>query len=57
MGCRWCDASIEELESAGTRDPKWLVQRAQKFLDAGAHVCCIFQKKKSFELFCFLLRL
>lgn len=33
------DASIEELENAGTRDPKWLIQRAKRFLDAGAHVC------------------
>ncbi len=50
VGIQWGaggDASIEELESAGTRDPKWLVQRAQKFLDAGAHVCCIFQKKRN----------
>lgn len=41
VGIQWGaggDASIEELESAGTRDPKWLIQRAQKFLDAGAHV-------------------
>ena len=32
------DASIQELENAGTRDPRWLIQRAEKFLDAGAHV-------------------
>lgn len=33
------DASIEELESAGTRDPKWLIDRANLFLQAGAYVC------------------
>ena len=32
------DAPIEELESAGTRDPKWLIDRAKRFLDAGAYV-------------------
>ena len=32
------DASVEELESAGTRDPKWLIDRAKTFLDAGAYV-------------------
>jgi len=32
------DASIAELESAGTRDPKWLIDRAKTFLDAGAYV-------------------
>lgn len=39
--CRWGaggDASVEELESAGTRDPKWLIDRANLFLQAGAHV-------------------
>lgn len=33
------DASVAELESAGTRDPKWLIDRANVFLQAGAHVC------------------
>jgi hypothetical protein len=32
------DASVAELEPAGTRDPKWLIDRANKFLDAGAYV-------------------
>lgn len=44
VGIQWGaggDASIEELERAGTRDPKWLIQRAKRFLDAGAHVCSI----------------
>ena len=35
------DASVEELESAGTRDPKWLIDRAKTFLDAGAYVSLI----------------
>lgn len=49
------DASIAELESAGTRHPKWLIQRAQKFLDAGAHVCSFLPIKKSFfQSFSFL---
>ena len=41
MTTRWGaggDASVEELESAGTRDPKWLIGRAKKFIDAGAYV-------------------
>ncbi|KAH9945652.1 coma-domain-containing protein [Amylocystis lapponica] len=39
VGIQWGaggDASIEELESAGTRDPKWLIDRANTFLQAGA---------------------
>ena len=32
---------MEELESAGTRDPKWLIDRAKAFLDAGAYVCSV----------------
>jgi hypothetical protein len=32
------DASTAELESSGTRDPRWLIDRANAFLDAGAHV-------------------
>lgn len=32
------DASVAELESSGTRDPRWLIDRANAFLDAGAHV-------------------
>ncbi|KAF8998677.1 hypothetical protein BDQ17DRAFT_1328681 [Cyathus striatus] len=35
------DASIEKLESAGTRDPKWLIDRENVFLQAGAHVVMI----------------
>ena len=45
VGIQWGaggDASIEELENAGTRDPKWLIERAKRFLDAGAHVCLFF---------------
>ena len=41
VGIQWGaggDASVEELESAGTRDPKWLIDRAKAFLDAGAYV-------------------
>lgn len=41
VGIQWGaggDASVEELESAGTRDPKWLIDRAKLFLQAGAHV-------------------
>ena len=41
VGIQWGaggDASIEELESAGSRDPKWLIDRANVFLQAGAHV-------------------
>jgi hypothetical protein len=34
------DASVAELESAGTRDPKWLIDRANVFLQAGAYVRC-----------------
>jgi hypothetical protein len=33
------DASVAELEAAGSRDPKWLIDRARKFIDAGAYVC------------------
>lgn len=39
--CRWGaggDASVTELKSAGTRDPKWLIDQANVFLQAGAHV-------------------
>ena len=41
VGIQWGaggDASVEELESAGTRDPKWLIDRANTFLQAGAYV-------------------
>ena len=44
VGIQWGaggDASVAELESAGSRDPKWLIERAEKFLDAGAHVRAI----------------
>ncbi|KAH7880093.1 hypothetical protein F5879DRAFT_811755 [Lentinula edodes] len=42
VGIQWGaggDASIAELESAGTRDPKWLIDRAKTFLEAGAYIC------------------
>ncbi|KAI0074736.1 hypothetical protein K474DRAFT_1665083 [Panus rudis PR-1116 ss-1] len=41
VGIQWGaggDASVEELENAGTRDPKWLIDRAKTFLEAGAYV-------------------
>ena len=41
VGIQWGaggDASVAELESAGSRDPKWLIDRAQAFINAGAHV-------------------
>ncbi|KAL1757943.1 hypothetical protein FB107DRAFT_208310 [Schizophyllum commune] len=44
IGIQWGaggDASVEELESAGTRDPKWLIDRAKTFLDAGAYMIMI----------------
>ncbi|KAK7453570.1 hypothetical protein VKT23_011847 [Stygiomarasmius scandens] len=44
VGIQWGaggDASIAELESAGTRDPKWLIDRAKTFLDAGAYMIMI----------------
>ncbi|KAA1468538.1 2R-phospho-3-sulfolactate synthase [Dentipellis sp. KUC8613] len=44
VGIQWGaggDASVEELESAGTRDPKWLIDRANTFLQAGAHMIMI----------------
>ncbi|PFH53312.1 hypothetical protein AMATHDRAFT_137767 [Amanita thiersii Skay4041] len=44
IGIQWGaggDAPIEELESAGTRDPKWLIDRANIFLQAGAHMIMI----------------
>lgn len=44
VGIQWGaggDASIEELESAGTRDPKWLIDRAKVFLEAGASMIMI----------------
>lgn len=44
VGIQWGaggDASVAELESAGTRDPKWLIDRANVFLQAGAHVSVI----------------
>ncbi|KAI0093274.1 hypothetical protein BDY19DRAFT_418709 [Irpex rosettiformis] len=44
VGIQWGaggDASIAELESAGTRDPKWLIDRANIFLQAGAHMIMI----------------
>ncbi|KAJ3575506.1 hypothetical protein NP233_g1047 [Leucocoprinus birnbaumii] len=44
IGIQWGaggDASVAELEAAGTRDPKWLIDRANKFLDAGAYMIMI----------------
>ncbi|TFK38872.1 2R-phospho-3-sulfolactate synthase [Crucibulum laeve] len=44
VGIQWGaggDAAIEELESAGTRDPKWLIDRANTLLEAGAHMIMI----------------
>ncbi|OJT10731.1 Phosphosulfolactate synthase [Trametes pubescens] len=44
VGIQWGaggDASVEELESAGTRDPKWLIDRAKAFIDAGAYMIMI----------------
>ncbi|KAJ3730189.1 2R-phospho-3-sulfolactate synthase [Lentinula raphanica] len=44
VGIQWGaggDASIAELESAGTRDPKWLIDRAKTFLEAGAYMIMI----------------
>ncbi|TFY83731.1 hypothetical protein EWM64_g276 [Hericium alpestre] len=44
VGIQWGaggDASVEELEAAGTRDPKWLIDRANKFLQAGAYMIMI----------------
>jgi phosphosulfolactate synthase (CoM biosynthesis protein A) len=44
VGIQWGaggDASVAELESAGTRDPKWLIDRANVFLDAGASMVMI----------------
>lgn len=41
MSQRWGaggDSGIGELEAAGTRDSKWLIDRAKTFLQAGAHV-------------------
>jgi phosphosulfolactate synthase (CoM biosynthesis protein A) len=33
--------AVAELEEAGTHDPQWAVQQAQRFLDAGAHLIMI----------------
>jgi len=44
VGIQWGaggDASIEELEQAGTRDPNWLISRANTFLQAGADMIMI----------------
>ncbi|KAF9448513.1 hypothetical protein P691DRAFT_815603 [Macrolepiota fuliginosa MF-IS2] len=44
VGIQWGaggDASVAELEAAGTRDPKWLIDRANKFIDAGAYMIMI----------------
>ncbi|TFK68847.1 coma-domain-containing protein [Pluteus cervinus] len=44
IGIQWGaggDASIEELEAEGTRDPGWLINRAKTFLQAGADMIMI----------------
>lgn len=44
VGIQWGaggDASVEELESAGTRDVGWVIERAHNFLNAGAHMIMI----------------
>ncbi|KDQ59301.1 hypothetical protein JAAARDRAFT_34035 [Jaapia argillacea MUCL 33604] len=44
VGIQWGaggDASVQELEEAGTRDVQWLVERAEVFVDAGAHIIMI----------------
>ncbi|CAF1424540.1 unnamed protein product [Rotaria sp. Silwood1] len=44
VGIQWGaggDASIQELENAGTRHPGWLFERANKFIDVGAHMIMI----------------
>lgn len=44
VGIQWGaggDASVAELESSGTRDPRWLIDRANAFIDAGAHMIMI----------------
>jgi phosphosulfolactate synthase (CoM biosynthesis protein A) len=44
VGIQWGaggDASVAELESSGTRDPKWLIDRAKIFLEAGASMIMI----------------
>ncbi|TFK50302.1 2R-phospho-3-sulfolactate synthase [Heliocybe sulcata] len=44
VGIQWGaggDASVEELESAGTRDVGWVIERAEKFIGAGAHMIMI----------------
>jgi phosphosulfolactate synthase (CoM biosynthesis protein A) len=44
IGIQWGaggDASVAELESAGTRDPAWLIGRGKELLDAGAYMLMI----------------
>jgi phosphosulfolactate synthase (CoM biosynthesis protein A) len=44
IGIQWGaggDASVAELESAGSRDPAWLIGRGKELLDAGAHMLMI----------------
>ncbi|KAL0953029.1 hypothetical protein HGRIS_007231 [Hohenbuehelia grisea] len=44
VGIQWGaggDASVAELESSGTRDPKWLIDRAKVFIEAGADMIMI----------------
>lgn len=56
VGIQWGaggDASVAELESAGSRDPKWLIDRAKVFLDAGAHVSIFVSSSRARKLtFC-----
>ncbi|KXN91559.1 hypothetical protein AN958_00465, partial [Leucoagaricus sp. SymC.cos] len=38
------DTSIAKLKAAGTKDPKWLIDRANKFLDTGIYMIMIKNK-------------
>jgi phosphosulfolactate synthase (CoM biosynthesis protein A) len=35
------DTAVEALEAAGTQDPQWMIQRAKRFIDAGAYMIMI----------------
>lgn len=35
------DTAAEALEATGTQDPQWMIQRAKRFLDAGAYLIMI----------------
>ncbi|MCL5023063.1 MAG: phosphosulfolactate synthase [Nitrospirae bacterium] len=34
-------STVEELEAEGTGDPEWAIQRAKRYLDAGAHMIMV----------------